>query len=411
MVLLDLNMPVLDGETALRRIHGLHQNLPVIVLTAKRDMETLLSTMRAGAYDYISKPVERDRLLTTVRNAAERFHLSERLARLEHGEPRGLPGVVGQSPIMRSLSWQVERVAAKGVSVMIHGESGTGKELVARAIHELSDRKTGPFIALNCASIPESLQDTELFGHERGSFTGAEAQHIGRFEQAHGGTLFLDEIAELSSGVQSKLLRVLQERSVRRVGGGAEELAVDFRLIAASHRKLWNEVQAGRFREDLFFRLVVFEVELPPLRERAGDVTLLTRHFAELFGPELIGTVPSLSPEALAILNRHRWPGNVRELQNVIQRAIVACTGSTLRPSDLPAALLESHAAPEPEAALPPRGTLVLEPGTRLAEIERRAIAWALQRSGGNVSHAARDLGIARTTLYRKMKSYDLDES
>ncbi len=408
VVLLDLSLPGLHGEDALAAARLTHQALPVVVLTATKDVGTMLSIVARGASDYMTKPVDRERLVTTVANVLERGRLSARVAALEHASAlRRLPGVVGQSPEMRMLTLQVDRIADSDVSVLIHGESGTGKELIAGAIHQRSARAAGPFVALNCAAIPESLQDTELFGHERGSFTGASARRIGRFERAHGGTLLLDEIAELSGAVQSRLLRVLQERKLHRVGGG-DEVAVDFRLLAASHKRLWTEVKRGRFREDLYFRLAVYELDVPPLRARTGDVPVLVQHFLETYGPQLRGEVPVVPPEAMAVLSRYHWPGNVRELQNAVQRAIVSCSGGTILLSDLPPSVMRLPDEPEP-ASTPRFAThrLVLEPGLSLAEIERRAIEWAIARADGNVSQAARELGIARTTLYRKLKSYD----
>jgi two-component system, NtrC family, response regulator HydG len=313
----------------------------------------------------------------------------------------GIPGAVGRSPAMRDLAWQVQQVASKDVNVLVVGESGSGKELVARTIHTLSARGHSRFVALNCAAIPETLQDTELFGHERGSFTGAAARHRGRFEQAEGGTLFLDEVAELSPSVQSKLLRVLQERTVRRVGGGPDELPVDFRLIAASHRSLWREVQEGRFREDLYFRLVVYELEVPPLRDRTGDIPMLAASFVESFGSSLLGRVPRISSEAMEVLVAYEWPGNVRQLQNVIQRALIACSDGVILANDLPRSLLDTRRA---QADEDPPADLDFGAGMTLAEVEHRAIECALRRAHGNVSVAARELGIARTTLYRKLR-------
>jgi two-component system, NtrC family, response regulator HydG len=402
VILIDLDASS-AAHDVLTEIHTQRPDVPVVVIGANRDVDGLVRATRLGAFDYLFKPIDRERLLATTANAIEPHPLARRLVPGLAGQL----GMIGRSPAMQNLAWQIHRVAAKDVSVLIHGESGTGKELVAQAIHALSGRRHARFLAINCAAIPETLQDTELFGHERGSFTGAAARHQGRFEQVAGGTLFLDEVAELSPAAQSRLLRVLQERTLRRVGGGPEELPVDFRLVAASHRHLWSEVEAGRFREDLYFRIVVFEIGVPALRERAGDVALLSDSFLERYGPSIVGEVPKLSAEALAVLESYGWPGNVRQLQNALQRAIVSCSGGQIRPSDLPSALLaRTTSAPALRAVAAPRASstdLVLSPGERLVDIERRVMQWALDRANGNLSLAARELGVARTTLYRKL--------
>ncbi len=421
VVLLDLNMPGQGGAQALRTIKARHLFLPVVVLTVEREVETVVSVMQLGAYDFLTKPLARNKLLTTVGNATEQHRMALRLAELERqvaGE--SLFGIVGSSSEMRELGRQLERLAATDVAVYIQGESGTGKELVARAIHERSGRRDGPFVALNCAAIPESLQESELFGHERGSFTGADAKHIGKFEQAQGGTLFLDEVAELSPSLQSKLLRVLQERRLQRVGG-VQDVEVDFRLLAATHRRLLDEVHAGRFREDLYFRIVVFELEVPPLRERGGDIPLLVDHFLRRFAVVMGVPVPKVTEEAMQLLCSYRWPGNVRELENAVQRALVSCSDGQIVPVDLPPTLRLAVAASDNGGNRQGMATggskvgvadltkpLSAEPRT-LAAIERQAIVAALARCGGNRSRAASELGIGRTTLYRKLQHYGID--
>jgi DNA-binding NtrC family response regulator len=445
-VLLDLSMPGMGGGPALDRIRSHHRHLPVIVLTASKDVDTVVDLMRRGAYDFLPKPVDRTKLVTTLVNAMEKHAMAMRLATLEReAEGRTIPGFVGASPAMRELYRQIDRVAASDISVYVHGESGTGKELVARAIHDRSGRSGSPFIALNCAAIPESLQESELFGHERGAFTGAAQRRVGCFEQVSGGTLFLDEVAELSPGAQAKLLRVLQQRTIQRVGS-SQEIEVDFRLLAATHQDLAAAVQAGRFREDLFYRIVVFELELPPLRERAGDVELLARHFVAQAGKALAGREVGISPQALEALQRYGWPGNVRELQNVCQRAAVTCEGDVILPTDLPPRVCQAVAIPRaftlaaepavavPLAPVPAVGTIVtglapvlghLDPEVEelpapaapppaapaaltLSGMERNAIVEALQRAGGNRARVSRELGIGRTTLYRKLKEYGI---
>jgi DNA-binding NtrC family response regulator len=429
-VLLDLNMPGMGGEAALERIVTLYRHLPVLVLTAERDVAKVVSVIRQGAYDFLPKPIEPAKLLTSVANAVEKHRLALKVAQLERQhEARGFPGLIGDSPRMQELVQQIERVAATDVTVHVRGESGTGKELVARALHEASGRHHRPFVALNCAALPENLQESELFGHEKGAFTGAVARKPGRFELVDGGTFFLDEVAELSPGAQGKLLRVLQERLVQRVGG-TQEMAVDFRLLTATHRDLFEEVKAGRFREDLYYRIVVFEIDLPPLREREGDVALLVDHFLEKHGSRLVGSQPFVSAEAHAVLSRYRWPGNVRELENVIQRALVSCDRRTIKLSDLPARLSQPAAGaiaagaataviaapssrdasfppptqrPAPRASGPSTSPMTLEASERLQ------IVRALEASNGNRSLAAQRLGIGRTTLYRKLKEYGLE--
>ena len=414
VVLLDLNMPGIGGVQALGQIKAHNRFLPVVVLTVEREVETIVSTMQGGAYDFLVKPLGESKLLTTVRNAVESHRMALRVAQLER-EVQGpsFAGLIGNSAAMRELGGQIERLAASDISVVIHGESGTGKELVAQAIHDNSGRHERPFVALNCAAIPESLQESELFGHERGAFTGAANRHAGKFEQAEGGTLFLDEVAELSPALQSKLLRVLQERRVSRVGS-TQEIPVDFRLLAASHRRLSDEVRAGRFREDLYFRIVVFELEVPALRDREGDVAMLADHFVRKFGPRLRGATPDLSPAAVDMLSRHPFRGNVRELENAIQRAVVSCNGLTIEPHDLPPSVRGDGQLFRPLAIAKAEETLAAanrdaERNVQsLADLERQAIEMALQRARGNRSLVAQQLGIGRSTLYRKLKEYGL---
>lgn len=406
---LDLELPGMSGLTALVEARKRLPHVPVVILTATRDVETVVSAMQAGAYDYVTKSPDRTKLVTTIRNAAEKHRLQKRI---DQFEGRGFQSLIGSSPQMRALFRELHRVAASDVTVVIRGESGTGKELVARAIHDESERRAGPFISLNCAAVPESLQESEFFGHEKGAFTGALALRRGHFELAHGGTLFLDEIGELSLGLQAKLLRVLQERTFQRVGG-SQELRSNFRLVAATHRDLAADVKAGRFRQDLYFRIAVFEVEVPPLRSRTGDIVVLARHFLEA-DPKRLG----LTAEVEQVLTRHDWPGNVRELQNAIQRAAVVAESNVLQVSDLPSRIrhfsgeLQAVSKPLPIHVLnsrPPRASMPhsLRP-TRLADVEKRTLVEALKATNGNVSEAVKRLGIGRTTMYRMMKRYGL---
>jgi len=419
-------MPGLGGLETLVQIHARHRLLPVIILTADTAVDSVVKAMREGAYDYLVKPVDLTALTTRIRNAVERSSMSVRLLELERElDQDGYPGFVGNSAPMKTLFRRMDRLAASDVTVLIHGESGTGKELVARAIHQESGRRGGAFVALNCAAIPESLQESELFGHEKGAFTGAAEQRKGRFEQADQGTLLLDEIGELSLSLQAKLLRVIQERSFQRIGGSAE-IRSDFRLLAATHRDLRKEVEAGKFREDLYFRVAVVELEVPPLRERNDDVRLLAEYFlAELNRQN--GSELSLSPDTLDAFASYRWPGNVRELKNVLQRAVVFSENDLINPEDLPEEIRKAPFTPPPDSGrkrnslAAPRGRAFGEhtndgdvprdvplDSLNLEVSERITISRALEATGGNVPEASRRLGISKPTLYRKLKKYGL---
>jgi DNA-binding NtrC family response regulator len=370
--------------------------------------------MQAGAYDYVTKPLDRDRLLLAVHRANERRELLSNVRRLESAltERSVLGSIVGKSPPMRELAQQVQRVLESDVAVCIFGESGTGKELVARAIHNGSARRRGPFVAINCAGIPESLQESELFGHERGAFTGATQMRRGCFEQANGGTLLLDELGEMSLQTQASLLRTLQEKTIRRVGGSSES-PIDVRIVCATHRDLRAEVEAGRFREDLYFRLVVYPISLPSLRNRLEDIPTLVGHFLRSLSKDIGREVHSISPEALEALGRHHWPGNVRELQNVVHRSLLACRGDEITLSDLPPDIRElALPAILPSVAVNGNGARYHEPTEEdivpLRELERRAIQRALRATHGSVGRAAKLLGIGRATLYRRIATLDL---
>ncbi len=450
-VLLDLSMPGLSGLATLERIRAHHAHLPVVVLTASTDPATVVETIRKGAYDFLPKPIDRTKVITTLANALEKHAMALKLASLEREVTGvGMPGMVGESPAMKELYRLIDRVAATDISVYVHGESGTGKELVARAIHARSSRARAPFVALNCAALSETLQESELFGHEKGAFTGASARRAGCFEQVAGGTLFLDEVAELAPSTQAKLLRVLQQRTIQRVGS-SQEVEVDFRLLAATHQDLAAAVRAGKFREDLYFRIVVFELEVPPLRLRGDDVTLMARHFVAEGAMALRGHPVEFSAEALDRLRSHGWPGNVRELQNVCQRALVTCDGGRIQPTDLPPRLgaelpgpgasavvqavaaaappVEMAAAPTPAAGAAAAGADASsgagtpapgveaprpvgeapEAGLTLAGLEKQAILEALSQYEGNRTRVSKELGIGRTTLYRKLREYGID--
>ncbi len=409
----DLGLGEVGGFKVIQHLRARDADLPIIVVTAQLELETAVAAMRAGAYDYVTKPLDRDRLILAVHRARERRELVANVRRLEDqlGGRGVLGSIVGQSPKMRDLAQQVERVLSSDVAVCVFGESGTGKELVARAIHNGSNRRRGPFVAINCAGIPESLQESELFGHERGAFTGATQQRRGCFEQANGGTLLLDELGEMSLTTQASLLRTLQEKTIRRVGGSSET-PIDTRIVCATHRDLRVEVEAGRFREDLYFRLVVYPIYLPPLRERLEDIPLLVGHFLRTLEAGLGKEVKRISPEALDALTRHRWSGNVRELQNVVHRSLLACRGDEITLADLPADIRNAVLPPLPSAnGKASNGEVSRDDEILpLRELERRAIQRALRATHGSVGRAAKLLGIGRATLYRRIATLDLSQ-
>ncbi|MEQ8459509.1 MAG: sigma-54 dependent transcriptional regulator [Sandaracinaceae bacterium] len=409
LVCLDLGLEDMPGLHVMEHFLALDADLPVVVVTAERTIETAVNAMRGGAYDFVTKPLDRQRFLLAVARAAERRRLTERVRGLESqlGGRRAMARLIGDSAPMQELGGLIERVLSSDVAVAIFGESGTGKELVARTIHEQGHRSSGPFVAVNCAAIPESLQESELFGHEKGAFTGASARHLGRFEQAQGGTLFLDEVGEMSPATQAALLRTLQERTIRRVGG-ASDIPVDVRIVCATHRDLEGEVEAARFRQDLFYRLVVYPLQMPALRDRTDDVPALVRHFIEKLGPDVGRTPSRVDPVAIDALMRHAWPGNVRELQNVVHRALLACESDEMKLAHLPPAIRD-RALPSvpPPLSDRPRSRPPQLPLIPLRELEKRAIRRALDATEGNVSEAARLLGIGRATVYRRLAEMD----
>ncbi|MFO0661603.1 MAG: sigma-54 dependent transcriptional regulator [Polyangiaceae bacterium] len=408
---LDLELGDATGIEVLKQIRTDEPELPVIVVTADADISTVVDAMRAGAYDYVIKPLERERVVVAVGNAIERTLLTRRVWALSRtlDDARALQTLVGQSPVMRKLAATVQRVLHSDVAVCILGESGTGKELVARAIHQEGRRKRGPFVAINCAAIPDNLQESELFGHERGAFTGANAVYRGRFEQAEGGTLFLDELGDMNASTQVKLLRALQEKTIRRIGG-SHDIRTNVRVICATHKNLEREVSAGRFREDLYFRLMVYPVEVPSLRERLEDIPLLVAHFMKVLREDVGREVSRLSPQALEALSAHAWPGNVRELQNVIHRAMLSSRADMIELADLPNTLQKAVTKPllpnlqqadSSPAPAPVSGNAL--PTLNLRDLEQLAIQQALKQTQGHVAHAAKLLGIGRATLYRRL--------
>jgi two-component system response regulator HydG len=398
LIISDLKMPNMDGMELLKQLHERGIDTPTVVATAFGEVSTAVAAMRAGAEDYLTKPIDFDALLLVVERTLQREELkseAENLRRqLRARDKEGLEGLLGASAAMQRVYQIVRQVAPARATVLITGESGTGKGEVARALHALSPRNSGTFVSLHCAALAESLLESELFGHEKGSFTGADKKRIGRIEQADGGTLFLDEIGEIPAATQIKLLRVLQERSFERVGGN-ETVKVDVRVVAATNKNLAEEVREGRFREDLYYRLNVVHVEMPPLRQRGNDVVLLAEHFLRRFARENNRRIDGFSEAARAKLVAHRWPGNVRELENAVERAVVFTEGE----------LVEAEALPFDAAPATIEGGPRV-PGATMAELEKHAILATLDAVGGSTSKAAEMLDISARTIQYRLHEY-----
>ena len=402
-VVADLNMPGMSGLELCERIVASRPDVPVIVITAFGSIQTAIAAIRSGAYDFVTKPLEVDALGLALERAIQHRRLSDEVRRLRQAveEGRRFGTLLGTSPAMRRMYELLDRIADSSEAVLISGETGTGKELVARALHERGRRKAGPFVAVDCASLPEPLLESELFGHVRGAFTDAHAARKGLFVQASGGALFLDEIGDLPLALQAKLLRALQTRSVRPVGAN-DEVPFDVNLIAATNRDLESAVEEGRFREDLYFRINVIHVEMPPLRARGGDVLLLAQHFVDRYAAQAGKRVTGLSPDAAERLLAYVWPGNVRELENCVERAIALTRHETIGLDDLPEKIRgfqRSHvlvAGDDPSELAP------------LEEVERRYVLRVMEAVGGSKTLAARVLGIGRKTLYRKLEQYKI---
>jgi two-component system response regulator AtoC len=424
-VITDLKMPGLDGMGLLKKLSADYPDVPVVMITAHGSVENAVEAVKLGAFDYLEKPFEQEQIRQVVAKAINTFALARRDARPDETSPRGRFRLIGESHAIKQIYSVVEKVANTPSTVLITGESGTGKELIARALHENSSRHKGPFIKINCAAIPKTLMESELFGYDKGAFTGAVGAKPGRFELAHGGTLFLDEIGEIPIEMQVKLLRVLQESEFERVGG-IKTIKVDVRLVTATNRDLLQEIGAGSFREDLFYRLNVVPIHIPPLRERREDIPLLAEHFIAKFNERLRKQISSVAPEALDRLVAHHWPGNIRELENLMERTVLFCEGSQIGVSDLPPEI--SHLVPLPgfvpgdevaraaTAVGPPVAGSATLAGSSLKEavraeterVERELIQRALDETGGNVTQAARKLKISRKSLQTKMKEFGL---
>ena len=395
LILMDVRMIEVSGIEALERIKTINPAIPVVLMTAYASVETAVEAIRKGAYDYLTKPLDFDKLRLTVQRAMEHLRLQaeNRQLKADLGRDLNRSHIIGHSPAMGALLETVAQVAPTEATVLITGESGTGKELIAAAIHDNSLRRRGPLVKINCAAITETLLESELFGHEKGAFTGADRRKEGRIVHAHGGSLFLDEVGEMPLTMQVKLLRAIQEREVVRVGG-QEPVAVDVRIIAATNRDLGQMISDGTFRQDLYYRLNVVGLHLPPLRERTVDIPLLASHFLKHFAEKNRKAIQGFTPAAMDRLIRHRWPGNVRELANAVERAVVLSRGAYLEEADF-----QEPSGPPPEAPPLPQGPL--------SELERQAILRTLEATGGNKSEAARRLGITRKTLHQKLKHYD----
>lgn len=392
--LVDIKMPGMDGITLQKRIKEIDEEAIVIIITAYASVDTAVDALKHGAFDYVTKPIDPDDLSHMIRNALKQKDLSEENTRLKEKitELSLTDKIIGQSSEMERVFEMIDQVANADSTVLIRGESGTGKELIARAIHTKSDRRYFPIIAVNCGSIPETLLESELFGHEKGAFTGAQYRRKGKFELANGGTLFLDEIGDITAKMQVDLLRVLESRTFTRLGGN-EEIHSDFRLICATNKNLEQAVEEGEFRKDLYYRINVFSIFAPPLRERRSDIIPLAQHFIKKYARSMAKPEPKLTQDVKDILLQHNWPGNVRELENAIERAMVVGGGDKVQPEDIPVQIKESNGEPA---------------GMSLEAMEKDHIQKVLDEMEGNVTQSAKVLGIDRVTLYNKMKKYGI---
>jgi two-component system response regulator AtoC len=399
VLIVDLKMPGMDGIELMREVRKANKEVPIIIMTAYATVDTAVKAMREGAYDYVVKPFDPEEMALIIRKlvAHQRLIQENEFLRDELMRKFEYKDIITKNPKMLQVLELVKSVAPTNSTVLIEGESGTGKELVARAVHGSSPRSTGPFVPVSCAALPETLLESELFGYEKGAFTGATESRKGRFEEADGGTLFLDEVGEISSKTQVDLLRVLQQREIRRLGGKSQ-VKVDVRVICATNKDLQAEVRAERFRADLFYRLNVVHVLVPPLRERKEDIPLLANHFVKKYAIENGKPVEAISEEAMSLLVRHGWPGNVRELENAVERAVVVCKSSYIFPRDLPASVRKL------------REDMLFHDHMSLTDVEKRHILSVLQKNEWQIKKSAEELGIDRSTLYAKMKKYEIEK-
>ncbi|MCK4352218.1 sigma-54-dependent Fis family transcriptional regulator [candidate division WOR-3 bacterium] len=398
IAIVDLKLPGIDGIEVLRRLKKMNPEMPVIIITAYASIETAVEAMKQGAYDYFVKPFNLEEVSLVIKKIIEHQKLiTENIALREQLRERySFENVIGKSQKMQEIFKLIEAIADSNSTILIQGESGTGKEIIARAIHQRSSRANRPFITVNCAAIPENLLESELFGYEKGAFTGAIQTKKGRFELANGGTLFMDEITDMKPNTQVDLLRVLQEREFRRVGGG-KLIPIDVRIITSSNKNIEEEVASGNLREDLYYRLNVISIQLPPLRERREDIPLLVQHFLKKYSKKTNRVIKGMSKEALELFTRYNWPGNVRELENVIERAVILGKDEFLMPNDLPRIIKEVK---KDKPHYPPNKSL--------GEVEKEYITNVLQETGWNLSKTAKTLKINRTTLYNKIKKYKI---
>ena len=408
LIFLDINMPKINGIQVLEQINQMESPPMIVIVTAYGSERVAVEAMKKGAYDYISKPYEIDELRLIAQHAFEKLALEDENARLRSEIDRlGSRGeIVGESREMNQVFNKIEKVGPSDVTVLIQGESGSGKELVAKEIHKKSSRKNKPMIIMNCAALPETLIESELFGHEKGAFTGATERRLGKFELADKGTIFLDEIGDMSPNTQAKVLRILQEQSFERLGG-TETLRVDIRLISATHKDLLNEIKEGNFREDLYYRLKVVEILLPPLRNRREDIIILAEKFIQYFSEKHRKNVKSISNEAVKVFTRYSWPGNVRELQNVIESAVVMANAETLEISDFPGEISSSDSNLSFDYNLPFRDAKKIVVDT----FERDFVNRKLAENNGNISKTAEALGMHRQSLQQKIKELNLKQT
>jgi two-component system nitrogen regulation response regulator NtrX len=399
LAFLDVWLRDRDGLSILEAANGRLQEVPVVMISGHANVETAVRAVRLGAYDFLEKPLALERVILTAQKAIERRDLLAEVASFR-GQSESQEALLGDSPPMLQLRQEISRVAPTDARVLITGENGTGKELVARSLHRLSQRADSPLVEVNCAAIPEELIESELFGHVRGSFTGATEDRRGKFEEADGATLFLDEVGDMSARTQSKVLRALQEGRFTRVGG-SRAISSDVRVLSATNKNLADEIRRGAFREDLFFRLAVVPLSVPPLRERREDIAPLARHFLAQFSARFGRRPKSVSPAAMEALESYRWPGNVRELKNLVERLMILCAGDEIRREDLPAEIRDAELAAAPASDAPLRDAR--------EDFERRYILASLKRHRGNVTRTAEALNVERSNLYRKLKSYGIE--